>query len=256
MKRIINLLFLFVFSATAIFLMSCSDETNPISPDNSSDQVSNTNFAAWESFSIAMNAANHSGLSLETINGTIVITEASAADSFKILGEKRVESESIEDAETHLKELEVDVQDLTDEILIRTVQPKLSGGRHYIVNYTITLPKNMDVKVNSANGRVTLDEIFGSVFVALINGDIYSEVTLPLDGTIDMKLTNGRMELDIPQNTSAKFNATVVNGNISVSNLDLQNKVKTSKSQTGTLGDGHGTISLITTNGGIRVTGF
>lgn len=256
MKRIINLLFLVAFSATTVFLMSCSDEINPTSPDNSSDQVSNTDFAAWERFSIAMSAANYSELSLEAINGTIVITEASAADSFKISGEKRVESESIEDAEAHLKELEVDVQDLTDEILIRTIQPKLSGGRHYIVNYTITLPKNMDIKVNSANGLVTLNEIVGSVFVALINGDIDSEVTLPLDGTIDMKLTNGRMELDIPQNTSAKFNATVVNGNISVSNLDLQNRMETSKSQTGTLGDGSGTISLNTTNGDISVTGF
>jgi DUF4097 and DUF4098 domain-containing protein YvlB len=167
-----------------------------------------------------------------------------------------VKSESTEDAEAHLKELAVDVQDLTNEILVRTVQPNQSGGRNYIVNYTITLPKNMDITVNSLNGRVTLDEILGSVFVDLVNGVIDGEVTLPLDGTINMGIMNGSIDLDIPLNTSAEFTAGVTNGNISVSNLELQNRVATSKSLTGTLGDGRGIISLSTTNGEIMVTGF
>ena len=71
-----------------------------------------------------------------------------------------------------------------------------------------------------------------------------------------MQLTNGMLELDIPQNTSAEFEATTATGTIIVSNLLLQNRVETSKSLTGTCGDGRGTISLRTTNGGIVVTGF
>ncbi len=255
MKHILNLSILVALLAASIFLMNCAGD-NPTSPNNSSDQVSNTNFAAWEPFSVEMSAASHSGLRLEAINGTIVITEVSASNSFKISGEKRVESESTEDAKAHLEELQVEVQDLTNEILVRTLQPKQSGGRHYIVNYTISLPRNTDVTVNSVNGQVTLNEILGSVFVALINGEIKSKVALPLDGTIDMKLTNGGLELDIPQNTSAKFAATVGNGTISVSNLDLQNRVETSKSLRGACGDGRGTISLSTANGDIRVKGF
>jgi hypothetical protein len=255
MKRIFKLSLLWIFLANSVFLMNCSKD-DPTSPNNSNDNVSNTNFAAEASFSYEIDVMGHSGLSMEAINGTIVITEVSGSNSVKISGEKRVESESTEDAEAHLKELEVDVQDLTSEILVRTVQPKQSGGRHYIVNYTITLPPNMDIAVNSINGRVSLDEIHGNVFVDLINGDIDGEVTLPLDGTIDMKLTNGRLELDIPQNTSAEFTASIANGSISVSNLELQNRVETSKSLTGTCGDGHGTISLNTTNGEIIVTGF
>jgi hypothetical protein len=235
--------------------MNCSQD-DPISPNNSIDNVSNTNFSAKEPFSYEIDVMGHSGLSLEAINGTIVITEVSASNTVKITGVKQVKSESTEDAKAHLKDLVVDVQDLMNEILVRTEQPSHWGGRNYIVNYTITLPQNMDITVNSLNGRVTLNEIHGNVFVDLINGDIESEVTLPLDGTIDMKLTNGRLELDIPQNTSAKFEAAVSTGTVSVSNLEIQNRVETSKSLTGTCGDGHGTISLNTTNGEIIVMGF
>jgi DUF4097 and DUF4098 domain-containing protein YvlB len=255
MKRIFKLPLLLIFLANSVFWMNCSKD-DPISPINQNDNVSNTNFEAKDSFSYEIDVVGHSGLSLEAINGTIVFTEVTASNSVKISGEKRVESESTEDAEAHLKELSVDVQDLTNEILVKTLQPKHSGGRHYIVNYTISLPKNMDVTVYSLNGRVTLNEIFGNVSVDLINGDIDGKVTLPLDGTIHMGITNGSIDLDIPQNTSAEFTASVTNGSISVSNLELRNRVEISKSLTGTLGDGRGTISLNTTNGNIMVTGF
>ena len=101
-----------------------------------------------------------------------------------------------------------------------------------------------------------MNDIYGSVAVELVNGDIDSKVTLPLDGTIAMGVANGDIELDIPKNTSAQFASSVVNGEITVSNLNIQNKVETSKSVSGTCGDGRGTINLSTVNGDINVTGF
>jgi hypothetical protein len=255
MKRTVKLSLLVVFLANSVFLMNCSKD-DPVSSNNSNYNVSNTNFAAEDSFSYEIDVMGHSGLSLEAISGTIVIIEVPSSNSVKIRGVKQVKSESTEDATAHLDELTADVQDLTNEILVRTVHPEHWGGRNYIINYTITLPQNMDITVNCQNGRVTLDEIYGNVFVDLINGDIDSQVTLPLDGTIDMKVTNGKLELDIPQDTSTKFEATVSTGTISVSNLELQNRYETSKSLIGTCGDGNGTISLNTTNGEIMVNGF
>ena len=114
----------------------------------------------------------------------------------------------------------------------------------------------MDVNVHSVNGTITLNDIFGSVAVELVNGDIDSKVTLPLDGTIAMGVANGDIKLDIPKNTSAQFASSVVNGKINVSNLNLQNKVETSKSVSGTCGEGRGTINLSTVNGDINVNGF
>ena len=71
-----------------------------------------------------------------------------------------------------------------------------------------------------------------------------------------MSKVNGSIQLSIPQNTSAEFSATVTIGDISVSNLVLQNQESTPNSLRGTLGAGQGTISLSTVNGNIRVTGF
>jgi len=255
MKLIFKVSLILIFLANSVFLTNCSkdDSTSPIKGNNI---VSNTNFTAEDSFSYEIEVIGHSGLKLEGINGAIVITEVFDANSVKITGVKQVKSESSKDAEAHLKELVVDVRDLTNKVFVKTTQPGFLGGRSYIVNYTITLPYDMEIDIKSLNGKVTLNEIHGNVDVDLVNGNIDGEVILPLDGTIDMQLTNGMLELDIPQNTSAEFEATTATGTISVSNLVLQNRVETLKSLTGTCGDGRGTISLRTTNGEIVVTGF
>ncbi|MGB2989370.1 MAG: hypothetical protein WBC98_05380, partial [Candidatus Zixiibacteriota bacterium] len=64
------------------------------------------------------------------------------------------------------------------------------------------------------------------------------------------------IELDIPQNTSAEFSATVVTGTISISDLILQNQVSTPGSLSGTVGSGEGTISLNVVTGSVSVKGF
>jgi len=211
---------------------------------------------------------------LEAINGNVAITGISESDSVIITGERRVGSESMEDAEEYLKKLEVRVQDLGNEVFVKTIQPEKSYGRNYVVNYTITLPKdleilvsnvngivtiesiNNDVTVTNVNGQVTLDEIFGSASVSLVNGQIEGEVTLPFDGVIGMSVVNGNIDLKIPVSTSAEFSAKVTNGNIGVSNLVLQNQVSSPTSLGGRLGDGEGMISLTTVNGNISVLGF
>ena len=248
MKRMIKHSLLFILPVASIFIMSCSND-NPLSPKDSK-------FSAEEPFSFEIPVASHSALQLEGINGTITITQDSESNSFKIEGVRRVQSESTADAEAHLSELEVSVQDSTDKVVVKTSQPEQTEGRDYIVDYTITLPQVMDVNVHSVNGTITLNDIYGSVAVELVNGDIDSNVTLPLDGTIDMGVANGNIKLDIPKNTSAQFASSVVNGKINVSNLNLQNKVETSKSVSGISGEGRGTINLSTVNGDISVKGF
>lgn len=72
-----------------------------------------------------------------------------------------------------------------------------------------------------------------------------------------MKTVSGDSNLAIPVNTSAEFSAVVNIGNISVSNLVLQNEVTTSTFRSGTLGSGQGTITLETeVLGNISVSGF
>ena len=271
MKNTLSKFIVLVFMTTCIFGIIYDCGYNPV---DSSDNVSNTNFEAVESISFEINVINHSRLRLEAINSNINIAGMSNSDSVIISCEKRVGSESTEDAEAHLQQLDVVVQDLSNEIFVKTVQPQETYGRNYMVNYTITLPKNLEVVINNVNGTVTLDSIdnnvsvnnvngqivlegiFGSVHVVLVNGQIESKVTLPSDGTIDMAIVNGVINLYIPQNTSAELSASLVNGIIVVNNLDLQNIVSSLTSFQGILGDGRGIISLSTVNGNINVMGF
>jgi DUF4097 and DUF4098 domain-containing protein YvlB len=250
---------------------------------------------AEEPFYSEVSVQDHDLLRIEAINGSIEINGSPTANSVTIEGERRVGSSSLADAEEHLAELEVRVTDLGTEVLVETIQPRISRGRNYKVDYRITVPENFEVLANQVNGSVFVDtldspvsvnnvngdidlvEILGSTHVNVVNGRIISEVTLPINGSIELKTVNGRINsevrllsdgtvdittlqgsinLDIPQDTSATFAAGVINGNIVLSNLVLQDMVRTSQTLTGTLGDGKGDIRLETENGNITVTGF
>lgn len=238
------------------------------------EDIRNTDHIAKEPFAFDVAVIHQSQLRLEGINGNIFITGVSDADSVIITGEKIVGSESTKDAEEHLEDIEVRVQDLANEVYVKTIQPQQTHGRNYTVNYFITLPNDMQVlaenvngsmkiesidtyvSADNVNGQITLKEINGNAVVGLVNGQITGEISLLPDGTVEMSNTNGNIELDIPHNTSAEFSAHVVNGTISISNLDIENVESSSSSLEGRLGDGHGTISLSTVNGSINVSGF
>ena len=270
MKRIFSKFIALVLLTVCISWIHCGKD----SPTDSNGNVKNTDFVAADSFSFEVEIEDHIRLSLEGVNGDITITGLSEASSVLIWGEKRVGSESTQDAEEHLNELDVKVTDMQSEVSVKTIQPDQTYGRSYVVDYNITLPQNLEVvvanvngmvsidsinnsvSVANVNGQVKLDEIFGSTSVQLVNGQIQAEVTLPTDGIIGMSTVNGGIDLDIPQNTSAIFSAKVVNGTISISDLVLNNPVSTPDSLAGTFGDGQGTISLNTVNGSISVSGF
>jgi hypothetical protein len=218
-----------------------------------------------ESFFFEVSVENHDGFRIQAISGSLEITGSPMADSVTIEGERRVGSDSRSDAAAHLPELEVDVTDLGTEVFVETIQPKRAGARNYVVDYRITVPDNLEVYANQVNGSVLIDtidsqidvvtingdvdlvEIIGSTRVNVMNGQIVSQVTLPLDdsielstingsidsevtllsdGTIDITVIHGSINLDIPQNTSATFAAGAIDGAIRLSKLVLQDEVK------------------------------
>ncbi len=238
-----------------ILTSNCKEEDTIlfVYPDFS---VSDNKFSAQKEFSYAIDLADQSELLLNGINGTITITEDSTMNTVKITGERIVKSTTQEDANTRLNELKVEIEELTGEIRVSTIQPDRSEGRNYIINYDITLPKNIDVNIQNVNGSVSLREIHTNTTVHLANGNIDANVILPLDGFIDLKVINGSIDLEIPENTSAELSAIFVNGYVDVSRIDLNAKVEKLNSLVATCGNGDGTISLATTNGGIKVRGY
>lgn len=209
-----------------------------------------------EEFSFEQEVANQTRLVLEAINGTISIAGVAGADVVTVDGTREVHAETLDEAQQGLPEVQVAVEEFEEEIVVRTIQPQDNERRNFVVNYQINLPRNLSVVVTSANGNIDATDIDGSVSVQLSNGNVDARVTLPPSGFIEITIANGDTDLFIPVSTSAAFSAAVGNGSIEISNLELQNLVRTSKTAMGVLGEGNGAITLQTGNGRITASGF
>jgi DUF4097 and DUF4098 domain-containing protein YvlB len=186
-------------------------------------------------------------------------------------------SNSQADAEAGLDVLDVVIDEGADEFLVYTDQPEVSS-RDYAVEYVIRLPDDLEVAMISANGNIivefvrdnveilsvnadiNLDEVEGNVSAQLVDGNIDAEITLPLDGVVDVVVGIGNITLEIPTNTSAEVTLEVVCCGWNFDNIELQNQENSPPgvfppTVTGTLGDGRGTISLAVGNGIITVIG-
>lgn len=262
-------LLILVILILGIFAMKCEDDST-----SANRSVNNTDFVATESFRHAVEVDHHNRLNLNAVNGIVAITGASVIDSVIISGEKKVGSESLEDAQDYLSFLEIVIEDQTSIVEVNTEQPANTYGRSLIVDYTIQVPDsfyitvravnglisieamNKNLNIQNINGQILLDDIAAGAVATLANGQISGDITLPTDGLIRLSATNGDINLSIPDNTSAQFSASVAAGIIQISNLVLRDEESTSNSVTGTLGDGSGEITLSVSNGTINVNGY
>ena len=255
---------------TALVLASgCVVDVN----DSNDDNVNGTSKKAEGTFSYKIAVASQNEIHVEGINGTIEITGVAGLDSIAITGLRRVGSDSEADAIEHLSDLEVSVNAGSEQISVKTNQPRETNGREYTVNYGVRVPVNMRVTASNVNGIITvanienrvdaaningnvvLDDVRGDVDVDLVNGNIICDASLPQNGQIDMNTVNGNLILTIPGSTSATLTASVTNGSISTSNLQFSNVTTSARSFNGTLGAGNGSIRLVAVNGTITATG-
>lgn len=254
MRRFIKTMSMFLVFVIANLMMYCSKL--PTSPSHLGEKGVSNNYSAEDNFYHEVAAEHQLELRVEAINSEIKIIQVSNSQTVEVSAVKRVKSFSVSDARLHLSNLDVLVQDLNDKILVKTIQPEDTRDRDYRVNYTITLPQNINLTLYNGNGDILLIDIYGNVVAEVGNGDIDGQVNLPLNGSIDMQVLNGSIELDIPQNTSASFTATVDVGTINLTNFNLSNRVQTNNSLQGTSGNGQGSINLTTERGNIQVAGF
>lgn len=262
-----------------ILLTACSgggvDTSFNVNNDGVGFPFDEPRFFTYETYTIELPLVNHMSIWLDAVRGDIEIEGQVDANSVIVTAQKRVGADSLEDAEEHMNELEILVTNQIDEFLIQTLQPESSQGRKYVVDYYITLPNDLEVEVtlnngdisvlnvqnsvmiDAVNGDVFLSDIFGNAVIDLTNGSINSTMALPSNGEIRMSIDNGNLDLSIPTATSAEFSATVNGyGEIIVSDLDITDSSSSSRSLTGTIGNGDGSIVLSTVNGNIEVIGF
>ena len=235
------------------------------------DDGSHTRHSATLPFSYGYAVDDHGRLEILAGNNSVEIVGVTEQGTVLIWGERRVRSESVEDAEAHLDDIEIHIDRTYHHVRLETIQPESSDGRIYEVDYRARVPRDWGVTIDKASGAVSvsllngpicidlangdahLDRVLGDVYATLFNGDILADLSLVSGGTCDIVVTNGDIDLGIPHTTSAMFSAHIVNGSIDVSELPLNETGHSSNEVHGYLGGGDGSINLEATNGSIRV---
>lgn len=245
-------------------MISCST----FSPENESSTV---NYQAKEPFSLGYAVGEEGHFEMYGVNGTIDIAGVEEATTIYIWGERMVKSESPEDAAEHIEDITFDVQQGRYRIVFETSMPSDPSGREYAVVYHVRVPMGWSVSINHMNGSieaasmnsaididlasgdVNLDELAGDVNVEVSNGTIAGDVLLTHGEICDLDITNGDIDLGIPEDLSAILTAGVVNGTVDVSELRMDDQNAAVDEVCGCLGDGEKTVDLSAVNGTIRV---
>jgi len=145
------------------------------------------------------------------------------------------------------------------------------------VRYEVELPPGLSVTLKTQNGTVRLDRVDGRITAAstngivrgqsvsgsvqgsTVNGSVQMDI-VALTGDVRLSTVNGTVRLELPKDIDADLEATTVNGGVSVdSELGLSQSASRSgfgpKTHiSGRLNKGGPRVSLMTTNGGVRVS--
>ena len=228
---------------------------------------------ASEPFSEQLDPAGSARLRLVGVNGSVTIVGGPLEGLVRVEGTRTVRSSSRSDAEQFLTQVTVQVEQEGDEISVRTLQPMATEGREVLVDYDLLVPSHLDIEVahvngdvdvrsidasvnvDNVNGAVAATDVVGDVTATLANGVLTGEVTLIPGGLVDLSVSNGDIELDVPTSTSAILEADVVNGSISVSGLTILDATTSTRSVHGRLGAGDGLVDLGVVNGTITLRG-
>lgn len=238
-----------------------------------------------ETFKKRISADNVTFLSVYNKNGNIEV-EGWGEDEIEIIAYKRVRASDWDRAKELMANLEIEINETGNRVEIETLYPRRSkkgggffswlvhggGESNASVEYIIKVPHKMDLKLNSTNGGILVNDCNGFIDLHTTNGKIVAE---DIKGTLNcnttngsikaylhevdpiedmtFKSTNGSIKLYLPDDTDADLEARTTNGSI---NCDLPMDSKRSKSKRslyGEINDGGPLIYMKTTNGSIRI---
>ena len=221
--------------------------------------------------------------SLQNTNGSVTIV-AWDRNEVKIEAEKIARASRESDAQKMLEATEIIVRQEPNSVEVDTRTPRRHGGDSFwswmfgeegcniTVNYVITVPRNIQLKVKSVNGKIEARKISGRAELATTNGGVQVEEAM---GSVSAETTNGRIQVSLakvadnesmyfettngsvvaafPQNFSATISARTTNGSI---NCDFPVTVAGRMGRNhleGKIGDNGGRVTLRTTNGSISI---
>lgn len=232
--------FLIIFS---VFLFFACDE----------DSVSSNTYESETSESHTLNLITQTELIIQNTNGSIIVTGTDTTGNMYCFITKKVGSKISEsDAQSHLSEIDITIQDNTDNVKIEVENPN-DDDRDYEITLNIIIPNGFNHILTLGNGNISVGSITKNIISNLGNGNFSSDVTLQDTCLVEVAVGNGNLTLIIPDSTNAHLTASVGNGNISNNGLNFQNQQISNNRFSGTLGNAAGRILLSLGNGNITM---
>ena len=199
-------------------------------------------------------------------NGSIEIIGADRKDIL-VISKIQAQAESANEAKELASGIRVEIGDD-----IRADGPSTRWRSSWSVSYEIHVPRktNLDLTANNGgisienvdgrlefetnNGGISLTGVSGNVRGSTSNGGL--DVVLSGDRWtgegLDVRTTNGGVELAIPANYSAQLETGTVNGGMEIGfPITVQGRIN--RRLTTTLGNGGPVVRVTTTNGGVAI---
>jgi hypothetical protein len=213
---------------------------------------------------------------IDNINGRIDV-KPSAGNAVEIIAQKVARGPTMEAAKKALDRIEIVENASATAVKIETKLQRsrdgLFGGGSLQVEYTVHVPRNVDLRVATVNGGVEIQGVAGKVSAEATNGGIKAQdiggpiVATTTNGGVEVDLarvpesgvrlecTNGGIKLRLPADAKASISARITNGGIDTSGLALETSGEQSRRRLdGRLNGGGPRIELEGTNGGIRIS--
>jgi DUF4097 and DUF4098 domain-containing protein YvlB len=174
---------------------------------------------------------------------------------------------------------QAEAEQLAKQIRIETASSRISAqgpdqrqDYNWSVSFELFVPRHSDLSVETHNGGISISEVNGKIEFACTNGgvnlnrlggNVHGRTTngglnVVLAGDrwegeeLDVKTTNGGVNMSVPENYSAHLETATVNGHISVDfPVTVQGNI--TKELSLNLGSGGATVRATTTNGGVRL---
>jgi len=216
---------------------------------------------------------------LDNVNGRVTVT-AWDQPRVRVRAEQHVESHDSDVARKTMATL-VNVAADANGVRVHTNHPKNDDGFfawlagmsvQTRVDYEITVPRSMNLdletvngtvearnvsgvlRFSTVNGRINIERCAGELDASTTNGGIAAELLTVLPGRpVKLSTTNGRISVSLPRTLAARVDAGTTNGSIN-SDIPVLTTTSSKHSLRGTInGGGNAELRLHTTNGSIEI---
>jgi hypothetical protein len=195
-------------------------------------------------------------------------------DRGEILVRARVQTSAPTQAEAVLLATQIRIE--TAGLRIHAQGPEQNDNANWSVSFEIMVPRRSDLSLSASNGGVSIIDVNGRIDFKTTNGGVSlarvgghveghttnGGVNVVLNGArwdgqeLNVKTSNGGVNLLIPDNYSARLETSTVNGNVSSDiplNVAVTSRGRMPKEISVDIGGGGPTVRATTTNGGVRV---